>query len=203
MGQYVIKMPDIGEGIAEVELVHWYVKPGDTVAEEQILADVMTDKANVEIPSNVSGKVISISGKPGDVLAVGSEIIRIEVEGKGNVTDSSSPPLQRNVADSSSPPLQRSDGRGSNSVTEAPAAKVEAKPAPKPELKPAPALRSVPPPPPFAEIGFPPTRGRQDDPDRPLAAPAVRRRAKELGIDLAHVQGSGPEGRVTQDDLEA
>ena len=51
MGQYVIKMPDIGEGIAEVELVHWYVKPGDVVAEEQVLADVMTDKANVEIPS--------------------------------------------------------------------------------------------------------------------------------------------------------
>ena len=88
MGQYVIKMPDIGEGIAEVELVHWYVKPGDVVAEEQVLADVMTDKANVEIPSNVAGKVISITGKPGDVVAVGSEIIRLEVEGKGNVADS-------------------------------------------------------------------------------------------------------------------
>ena len=88
MGHYVIKMPDIGEGIAEVELVHWYVKPGDVVAEEQVLADVMTDKANVEIPSHVAGKVVSLTGKPGDVIAVGSEIIRLEVEGKGNVADS-------------------------------------------------------------------------------------------------------------------
>jgi 2-oxoisovalerate dehydrogenase E2 component (dihydrolipoyl transacylase) len=87
VGHYVIKMPDIGEGIAEVELVKWYVKPGDTVAEEQILADVMTDKANVEIPSNVAGKVVSITGKPGDVVAVGAEIIRLEVEGKGNVAE--------------------------------------------------------------------------------------------------------------------
>jgi len=171
MGQYIIKMPDIGEGIAEVELVHWYVKPGDMVAEEQILADVMTDKANVEIPSNVAGKVVSLTGKPGDVVAVGSEIIRLEVEGKGNVSDSSSPPLQR------------SDGRGSNSVSEAPAPKPEAKPAPKPEPKPTPALRSVPPPAPAVEIGPPPTRGRQDErerqesSDRALAAPAVRRRA--------------------------
>ena len=85
MGSYVIKMPDIGEGIAEVELVKWHVKPGDVVAEEQALADVMTDKANVEIPSHVAGKVVSLTGKPGDVIAVGSEIIRLEVEGKGNV----------------------------------------------------------------------------------------------------------------------
>ena len=64
MGQHVIKMPDIGEGIAEVELVHWYVKPGDVVAEEQVLADVMTDKANVEIPSAVAGKVTSTGEFP-------------------------------------------------------------------------------------------------------------------------------------------
>src|SRR5258706_16231040 len=82
-------MPDIGEGIAEVELVKWYVKPGDGVAEEKILADVTTDKANVEIPSHVAGKVIALNGKPGDVIAVGTEIIRLEVEGKGNVADDS------------------------------------------------------------------------------------------------------------------
>src|SRR5687767_15853719 len=89
MGVYVIKMPDIGEGIAEVELVEWHVKPGDVVAEEQVLADVMTDKANVEIPSHVAGKVIALTGKPGDVIAVGTEIIRLEVEGKGNVSEGS------------------------------------------------------------------------------------------------------------------
>ena len=141
MGHYVIKMPDIGEGIAEVELVKWYVMPGDTVAEEQVLADVMTDKANVEIPSNVAGKVLSITGKPGDVVAVGSEIIRLEVEGKGNVSEA--------AEKISSPPTPRSgDGRGPNL------------PAPKAEPKPAPVLRSVPAQP--AEIGPPPTRGRQD-----------------------------------------
>src|SRR5687767_6869595 len=176
MGTYVIKMPDIGEGIAEVELVHWYVKPGDVVAEEQILADVMTDKANVEIPSNVAGKVLSLSGKPGDVIAVGAEIIRLEVEGKGNVKEG---------APDTSLPRRREPN-------------LEA--VPKPEPKPAPALRSVPP-----ATSSPRPLQRSDGPgpnlpessDRPLAAPAVRRRARELGIDIAAVRGSGADGRVT------
>ena len=85
MGIHVIKMPDIGEGIAEVELVAWHVKVGDIVAEDQILADVMTDKATVEIPSSVAGKVLALGGEVGQVMAVGSEVIRIEVEGAGNV----------------------------------------------------------------------------------------------------------------------
>src|SRR6266542_3896310 len=85
MGVHVIKMPDIGEGIAEVELVEWRVKPGDAVAEDQPLADVMTDKATVEVPSPVVGKVIALGGEIGQVMAVGSELIRIEVEGAGNV----------------------------------------------------------------------------------------------------------------------
>src|SRR5688572_30754727 len=197
-------MPDIGEGIAEVELVHWYVKPGDVVAEEQVLADVMTDKANVEIPSNVAGKVISITGKPGDVVAVGSEIIRLEVEGKGNVAEGAAAPAPKAAAASSSRPLQSSDGPGSNlkaqpaelgprasAATAAPGATKVAPPPPKP----APALHAVPPP-----SSSPPPPPASNN-DRPLAAPAVRRRARELGIDLARVNGSGPDGRVTQDDL--
>ena len=87
MGIHVIKMPDIGEGIAEVELVAWHVKVGDVVAEDQILADVMTDKATVEIPSSVAGKVLSLGGAVGQVMAVGSEVIRIEVQGAGNLKD--------------------------------------------------------------------------------------------------------------------
>src|ERR1700693_2824204 len=87
MGIHVIKMPDIGEGIAEVELVAWNVKVGDTVVEDMNLADVMTDKATVEIPSPVHGKVLSLGGSVGQVMAVGSELIRIEVEGAGNVKD--------------------------------------------------------------------------------------------------------------------
>ena len=178
MGTYVIKMPDIGEGIAEVELVHWYVKPGDVVAEEQTLADVMTDKANVEIPAHVAGKVISITGKPGDVIAVGSEIIRLEVEGKGNVAE---------AAQVSSPRTpQGGDGPGPD---------LAPKPAPKPEPKPAPPLRSVPP---LAEIaprapGFGiagagsaavAAPGTTKD-DKPLAAPArseERRVGKECSL---------------------
>ncbi len=84
MGVHVIKMPDIGEGIAEVELGLWHVKVGDRVKEDQAIADVMTDKASVEIPSPVTGVVVALGGKEGDVLAVGSELVRLEVEGDGN-----------------------------------------------------------------------------------------------------------------------
>ncbi len=86
MGIHVIKMPDIGEGIAEVELVAWNVKPGDAVIEDQSLADVMTDKATVEIPSPVAGKVLALGGAAGDFVPVGAELIRIEVEGAGNAS---------------------------------------------------------------------------------------------------------------------
>jgi 2-oxoisovalerate dehydrogenase E2 component (dihydrolipoyl transacylase) len=85
MGVHVIKMPDIGEGIAEVELGAWHVEVGQIVKEDGPLADVMTDKAAVEIPSPVAGKVIALGGKVGEVLAVGSELIRLEVEGEGNL----------------------------------------------------------------------------------------------------------------------
>ncbi|WP_307761749.1 biotin/lipoyl-containing protein, partial [uncultured Pseudomonas sp.] len=84
MGIHVIKMPDIGEGIAEVELVEWHIKVGDEVHEDQVLAEVMTDKATVEIPSPVSGRILALGGEPGQVMAVGGELVRLEVEGAGN-----------------------------------------------------------------------------------------------------------------------
>ena len=117
MGTHVIKMPDIGEGIAEVELSQWHVKVGDLVVEDQVLADVMTDKAMVDIPSPVHGKVIALGGEPGEVMAVGSILISIEVEGAGNAKDV---------------PVAK----------EAPKAApvVEAKPAPAVENKPAPVV---------------------------------------------------------------
>ena len=116
MGTHVIKMPDIGEGIAEVELSVWHVKVGDMVVEDQVLADVMTDKAMVDIPSPVHGKVIALGGEPGEVMAVGSILISIEVEGAGNAKE----------APAVSEPVKA-------------AAVVEAKPAPV-ESKPAPAV---------------------------------------------------------------
>ena len=85
MATYVIRVPDIGEGIAEVELVQWLVQPGDTVAEDQHLADVMTDKATVEVPSPVAGRVLQLGGAVGQVLAVGAELVRLEVAGPGNL----------------------------------------------------------------------------------------------------------------------
>ncbi|AGU48196.1 2-oxoisovalerate dehydrogenase, lipoamide acyltransferase component [Variovorax paradoxus B4] len=83
MGTHTIKMPDLGEGIAEVELVAWRVQPGDTVVEDQVLADVMTDKATVEIPSPVAGRVLALGGEVGQLIAVGAELIRIDVGAGG------------------------------------------------------------------------------------------------------------------------
>ena len=85
MGRYVFKLPDVGEGTAEAELVGWHVKVGDTVAEDQIVADVMTDKATVEITSPVAGVVVALHGEPGQQSAVGGPLVSFQVEGKGNV----------------------------------------------------------------------------------------------------------------------
>ncbi|MCY1272029.1 Lipoamide acyltransferase component of branched-chain alpha-keto acid dehydrogenase complex [compost metagenome] len=178
MGIHVIKMPDIGEGIAEVELVEWHVQVGDEVHEDQVLAEVMTDKATVEIPSPVAGKILALGGQPGQVMAVGGELIRLEVEGQGNLKEAA--PAQAQA--------------------EAPAkAEAVAQPAPQParaeprvEHKPvAPAVRPAPTPAPRRAPG-----------EKPLASPAVRQRARDLGVELQFVQGSGPAGRILQDDLE-
>ncbi|NVZ16608.1 MULTISPECIES: dihydrolipoamide acetyltransferase family protein [unclassified Pseudomonas] len=176
MGTHVIKMPDIGEGIAEVELSVWHVKVGDLVVEDQVLADVMTDKAMVDIPSPVHGKVISLGGEPGEVMAVGSILISIEVEGAGNTRESALSAVFEEVV-----------------PAPAPAPKVEARAAPvvepKPAAKPAVAAAQAP-------------VAREAD-DRPLASPAVRKHALDAGIQLRLVQGSGPAGRILHEDLDA
>ncbi|MGN7742029.1 dihydrolipoamide acetyltransferase family protein [Pseudomonas sp. 22526] len=176
MGTHVIKMPDIGEGIAEVELAQWHVKVGDLVVEDQVLADVMTDKAMVDIPSPVHGKVISLGGQPGEVMAVGSILISIEVEGAGNLKASDQ--LVKEPA-----PIKEAA-----QVVAAP--KVEA--APVLESKPAAACRPAP----QAPVA-------RDADERPLASPAVRKHALDLGIQLRLVQGSGPAGRILHEDLDA
>ena len=86
MGEFVIKLPDVGEGVAEAELVEWLVDEGRNVREDDVLASVMTDKATVEIPSPVEGKIIWLGPKVGEVVAVGSPIIRLEIDGEGNVS---------------------------------------------------------------------------------------------------------------------
>jgi len=174
MGIHVIKMPDIGEGIAEVELVEWHIKVGDEVHEDQVLAEVMTDKATVEIPSPVSGRILALGGEPGQVMAVGGELVRLEVEGAGNHREAAAKPHES-----------------------APAAEAEAKAqptkeAPRAEAKPAPAPR------PAAAAPAP----RRAPGEKPLASPAVRQRARDLGVELQFVQGSGPAGRILHDDLD-
>lgn len=173
MGTHVIKMPDIGEGIAEVELSVWHVKVGDMVVEDQVLADVMTDKAMVDIPSPVHGKVIALGGVPGEVMAVGSILISIEVEGAGNVKESAQPPAA--------------------AVKEVPvaASKAEAAVVSKPVAAPRPAA-----------VCQGPMVAREAD-ERPLASPAVRKHALDLGIQLRLVRGTGPAGRVLHEDLDA
>jgi len=166
MSIHVITMPDLGEGIAEVELVAWRVKPGDAVTEDELLADVMTDKATVEIPSPVAGRVLALGGEVGQMLAVGAELIRIELQGAG----------------------------------ESPALAPAATPRPEPSPRPAPS-----PPAPTVPIAATPSLAATSTSlrDRPIASPAVRARAWELGVDLAAVAASGTAGRITQADLDA
>src|ERR1051325_10743592 len=112
MGRYIFKLPDVGEGTAEAEIVAWHVGVGDNVDEDQNLVDVMTDKATVEMTSPVSGKVVSIHGEPGEMAAVGSPLVELEVAGEGNVK------------------------AGAQAAKVEPAKAQASKPAPKPEPRP-------------------------------------------------------------------
>jgi 2-oxoisovalerate dehydrogenase E2 component (dihydrolipoyl transacylase) len=189
MGIHVIKMPDIGEGIAEVELVAWNVAVGDTVVEDMNLADVMTDKATVEIPSPVHGKVLSLGGKVGEVMAVGSELIRIEVEGAGNVREGAAAPA----------PAPATAPKAAAAPAPAPAAAKPAVAAPA-SVAVAPAPTPAPRAPARAAGADRITRAVGD---KPIASPAVRNHAWDLGIDLQHVMGTGTAGRITHEDIEA
>jgi len=197
----VIKMPDIGEGIAEVELVAWHVKPGDAVVEDQALADVMTDKASVEIPSPVAGTVLALGGEVGQTLAVGSDLIRIELA-DGTGTPAAAAAMAAATATATVP---------AKAVTPAPApasapahapATAAARAAATPAAS-APALAPAP----VAVHAPAPAAHTPDAPvtpaERPRASPSVRRRASELDLDLHVVRGSGPSGRIVHADLEA
>lgn len=205
MGVYVIKMPDIGEGIAEVELVEWHVKEGDAVHEDQVLADVMTEKATVQVPSPVSGTVLALGGRVGEILAVGADLIRLEVEGAGNVAaeDSAAVPAAPVVAKSghsdSADAMPPESGHGKQAAAE---------PEPQPEIQSAPESAPEPEPATVSDT----VREKSEEPPasprrasrraRPLASPAVRRRAQDEGIDLRAVPGTGAVGQVTHEDLD-
>jgi 2-oxoisovalerate dehydrogenase E2 component (dihydrolipoyl transacylase) len=190
MGVHVIRMPDIGEGIAEVELVQWHVKPGDAVSEDQILADVMTDKATVEIPAPVAGTVLALGGKIGEVMAVGSELIRIEVEGAGNVEAA-----RAAVAETAAPAGTLSPAIHAQAAPVATA--TQALPAAATAAGVDPAAASA------RSAQGAAARATLQSEYKPIASPAVRRRAWDLGIELQFVRGSGTAGRVTHEDLDA
>jgi len=180
-GNYVFKLPDVGEGTAEAELVAWQIKPGDTITEDQHIVDVMTDKATVEITSPVAGKVISITGVPGQMLAVGSQILVLQVEGPGNI---GAAPQQEAPQQESVPELQK--------ATPSEPASAPAKPAPSaPERRPA------------AQVASKPGFATRTPGEKPIASPAVRRRAWEAGVELQFVPGTGPGGRISQSDLDS
>ncbi len=170
MGRYVFKLPDVGEGTAEAEIVAWHVKVGDVVHEDQNLVDVMTDKATVEMTSPVTGKVLALNGAPGEMAAVGSALVELEVEGAGNVKAKDAAPAK----------------------AAAPAPKAEAKKA---EPKPTSVAHAEP------KAAKPAFATRHED-DKPLASPAVRQRARDRGIELQFVPGSGPAGRISHEDLD-
>ena len=169
MGTFAFRLPDIGEGVVEGEIVEWMVSVGDSVKEDDPILSVMTDKATVEIPSPVDGKVTSMKGEAGEILAVGQVCIEFEVEGDGNTEESGSEP------ESEPEPM--------------PEVKQEVTPEPKKESPPA-----SPPP----VVSTPAVPGL-----KPLASPAVRKRARENDVDLSNERGSGPAGRIRHADLDA
>ncbi len=157
MGEFIIKMPDVGEGVAEAELVEWHVKTGDPVREDMVIAAVMTDKATVEIPSPVSGIVTWLAGEVGDRIAVKAPLVRIETA----------------ASTAGAEPTAVAQPKAAEPV------KVETpKPVPKA-----------------------PTPAAAPD-EKPLAAPSVRLFARESGVDLRQVQGTGPAGRILREDVE-
>ncbi len=186
MARFTFRLPDVGEGTAEAEIVAWHVAPGDAVEEDQPLVDVMTDKATVEITSPVAGRVLERRGEPGEMFAVGGALVEFETDGAPPGAPDPpvvpSPSGQRNVDAREAPPT--------TPQTERPAPPA----APSPVNGGGDAAGS---PLPNAPAFFESHAGR------PLTSPAIRRRAREAGLDLRRVQATGPGGRLTREDFEA
>ena len=169
MAEHVIRLPDVGEGIAEAELVEWHVKVGDLVSADTTLAAVMTDKATVEIPSPVDGEILWLGAEIGDKVAVGSDLVRLKVPGERDTVSATQP--QPKPAPDAKPRTIDSADRGTVPVA--------------------------------APVLAPPRAVARAGTVRPVASPAVRLRAREAGIDLRQVPGTGPAGRITHEDLDA
>jgi len=165
----MVKLPDVGEGVAEAEIVAWHVAVGDTIGEDDPFVDVMTDKATVELPSPVAGRITWLGADVGDIIAVGAELIAIDVDGGADTTTPG-------PTETAEPSAAAEHGEPSETAEPPEPAEAAAPTAPAAE----------------------PARGAA----KALAAPAVRQRARELGVDLAAVAGTGPEGRIGHGDLD-
>ena len=175
MAKFIFNMPDVGEGVAEAEVVEWHVKVGDRVEEDQHLVDVMTDKATIDIESPVAGTVVEVAGEVGDVIAIGSMLLVIEVEG-ADVSEEQAKAAAEQIEDEMSD-ADEADGADETAVPEP----VRAEPVEAPtSAAPAPVAVA----------------------SKVLASPAVRQRARDLGIDLAEVKPAA-DGRVRHADLDA
>ena len=181
MGKFTFRLPDIGEGIAEAEIVTWHVKVGDRIEEDGRVADVMTDKATVEMESPVSGVVLEVAGEEGDMIAIGSPLVIIETDGEIAEDAHGSPAVAERI-EMENPAADDADRVNST----APAAAPDAPPEPAPALAQV-AARASAPEAPHAKV---------------LASPAVRARAKDLGVDLAQVKAA-EDGRLRHADLDA
>ncbi|MBN8606457.1 MAG: 2-oxo acid dehydrogenase subunit E2 [Caulobacterales bacterium] len=239
MGQYTFKLPDVGEGTAEAEIVAWHVRVGDMVQEDAPLVDVMTDKATVEMTSPVTGRVTQINGEPGDMAAVGSAIVVFETDA-ANTSPASGGGGERSEPAGASPPAAApapsvthardnspvnggAKSKGVESSEPKPRIKAQsgavwseetvqaAMQGAAPQAKPVPAAttpvsNAAPQAAPKASQAV--TRAEPREPSvrewaQAQASPAVRARAQKLGVDLGQIRGTGPDGRVTHEDLDA
>jgi 2-oxoisovalerate dehydrogenase E2 component (dihydrolipoyl transacylase) len=192
MARYQFKLPDIGEGIAEAEIVAWHVKVGDMVSEDQQIADMMTDKATVEMESPVAGKVVRIAGEVGDQIPIGSVLVEFEVEGEAPAEEVPAP-----AAEAREDTVALSDGLVEPTPAqeeEIPSLDEASAPA-KAEAQESKASES--------ETGLPLSREHKSGEARTAvqASPAVRQRARDLGIDLGQVRYAGD--RIRHADLDA
>jgi 2-oxoisovalerate dehydrogenase E2 component (dihydrolipoyl transacylase) len=231
MAQFVFKLPDVGEGTAEAEIVAWHVRVGDVVKEDAPLVDVMTDKATVEMTSPVAGRIVSIHGEPGDMAPVGGPIAVFEVAGEES-SPASGGGAERSEAEGQ---VRKPNGGIASKSPEADGltatpAKVDppqAPPAAKPKLKapagatwseaelqaamqggaravPSAAMPAASAPKPSQAVANPAPRDASvREWAHAQASPAVRARAQKLGLDLSQIRGSGPDGRITHEDLDA
>jgi 2-oxoisovalerate dehydrogenase E2 component (dihydrolipoyl transacylase) len=179
MSRYVFKLPDLGEGTVAAEIISWRVKPGDEVAEDDVLVEVMTEKAAVEVPAPVSGKIVSTTGQPGDTVPVGAELVVLETA-----------PATA-AAGAAAAPAAVTAGSGAKGAPAPASGNGDARRAPQT----------------VGGRGSSANGARaaaEADPQRRvLTSPAIRRKASEAGIDLRQVAGSGPQGRIVRQDFEA